>query len=257
MRPAGQRPSRYDGRGLLGPGITALYLGLLVLIPIAALLWRSIVGRARRVPRRHHQPGGDGGPPAHVLVSLARRRHQRRHGHRSSPGSSCVTTSRARRVVNALIDLPFALPTIVAGLTLLTLYGPRSPFGINVAYSQAGIMRGAPVHHAARSSSARCSPCSPSSTARWRRPAPPSGASHAHGRAPHRPAQPRARHPDGLGARLRPQHRRVRLGRAHRRATSRTGRSSPRSTSSARSRLTTPARRRPCRSCCWSPRSCC
>ena len=29
-------------------------------------------------------------------------------------------------VVNALIDLPFALPTIVAGLTLLALYGPRA-----------------------------------------------------------------------------------------------------------------------------------
>ncbi len=45
-----------------------------------------------------------------------------------------------KSVVNALIDLPFALPTIVAGLTLLTLYGPRSPFGINLAYSQAGIL---------------------------------------------------------------------------------------------------------------------
>ena len=31
--------------------------------------------------------------------------------------------------VNALIDLPFALPTIVAGLTLLALYGPKSPVG--------------------------------------------------------------------------------------------------------------------------------
>ena len=30
-------------------------------------------------------------------------------------------------VMNALIDLPFALPTIVAGLTLLALYGPRQP----------------------------------------------------------------------------------------------------------------------------------
>ena len=45
-----------------------------------------------------------------------------------------------KSVVNALIDLPFALPTIVAGLTLLTLYGPRSPFGINIAFSQAGIL---------------------------------------------------------------------------------------------------------------------
>jgi sulfate transport system permease protein len=43
-------------------------------------------------------------------------------------------------VVNAIIDLPFALPTIVAGLTLLALYGPRSPLGINVAYSQTAIV---------------------------------------------------------------------------------------------------------------------
>jgi sulfate transport system permease protein len=38
--------------------------------------------------------------------------------------------------VNAVIDLPFALPTIVAGLTLLSLYGPQSPVGVNVAYTR-------------------------------------------------------------------------------------------------------------------------
>ena len=37
--------------------------------------------------------------------------------------------SPASAIVNALIDLPFALPTIVAGLTLLALYGPSSPVG--------------------------------------------------------------------------------------------------------------------------------
>jgi sulfate transport system permease protein len=45
-----------------------------------------------------------------------------------------------KRVVNALIDLPFALPTIVAGLTLLTLYGPRSPVGIDIAFTQAAVL---------------------------------------------------------------------------------------------------------------------
>ena len=40
---------------------------------------------------------------------------------------------RGKPAVNAVIDLPFALPTIVAGLTLLTLYGPNSPFHLNVA----------------------------------------------------------------------------------------------------------------------------
>jgi sulfate transport system permease protein len=42
--------------------------------------------------------------------------------------------------VNSLIDLPFALPTIVAGLTLLALYGPRSPVGVDVAFKRAGVV---------------------------------------------------------------------------------------------------------------------
>jgi sulfate transport system permease protein len=45
-----------------------------------------------------------------------------------------------KRIVNALIDLPFALPTIVAGLTLLALYGPHSPFGVHLAYTRAGVV---------------------------------------------------------------------------------------------------------------------
>lgn len=38
-----------------------------------------------------------------------------------------------RRILEVVIDIPFALPTIVAGLVLLTLYGPTSPVGVNVA----------------------------------------------------------------------------------------------------------------------------
>lgn len=47
---------------------------------------------------------------------------------------------RGQSVVNAIIDLPFALPTIVAGLTLLAVYGPRSPLRVDVAYSRAAIV---------------------------------------------------------------------------------------------------------------------
>jgi sulfate transport system permease protein len=45
-----------------------------------------------------------------------------------------------RGAINALIDLPFALPTVVAGLTLLALYGPDSPFGIHLAYTRAAVL---------------------------------------------------------------------------------------------------------------------
>jgi sulfate transport system permease protein len=39
-----------------------------------------------------------------------------------------------------MIDLPFALPTIVAGLTLLTLYGSESPIGLNVAFTRVAVV---------------------------------------------------------------------------------------------------------------------
>jgi sulfate transport system permease protein len=43
-------------------------------------------------------------------------------------------------VVNSLIDLPFALPTIVAGLTLLAFYGPDSPVGVNIAFTRVAVV---------------------------------------------------------------------------------------------------------------------
>ncbi len=43
-------------------------------------------------------------------------------------------------VVNALIDLPFALPTIVASIVLLSLYGPQSPVNIHLNATQPGLV---------------------------------------------------------------------------------------------------------------------
>ena len=46
---------------------------------------------------------------------------------------------RGKGIVNSLIDLPFALPTIVAGLTLLAFYGPDSPVGVNLAFTKVSV----------------------------------------------------------------------------------------------------------------------
>jgi sulfate/thiosulfate transport system permease protein len=43
-------------------------------------------------------------------------------------------------IVNSLIDLPFALPTIVASLTLLAFYGPDSPVGVNIAFTRTAVV---------------------------------------------------------------------------------------------------------------------
>jgi sulfate transport system permease protein len=52
-----------------------------------------------------------------------------------------------RRVLSAVVDLPMAIPTLVTGLMLLTLYGPNSPIGrtlegvgLQVAYTAIGIL---------------------------------------------------------------------------------------------------------------------
>ncbi len=139
QRRSGGATSRYDGRGFLGPGITATYLGLLVLVPVAAVLWRSVADGLDEFVAAVTSPAAVAAIQLTFTMSLLVVLVNAIMGtiiawvlvRDEFPG---------KRYVNSLIDLPFALPTIVAGLTLLTLYGPRSPFGINLAYAQAGIL---------------------------------------------------------------------------------------------------------------------
>jgi sulfate transport system permease protein len=140
-QPAGRLGAfgRYDGGGFLGPGVAALYLGLIVLIPIAGLLWQSVVGGLDSFIRAVTSPQALAALQLTFLVSMA-----------VVVVNAVMGTLIAwvlvrddfpgKRVLNGLIDLPFALPTIVAGLTLLTLYGPRSPFGVNISYSLPAIV---------------------------------------------------------------------------------------------------------------------
>lgn len=44
-----------------------------------------------------------------------------------------------KRIIDIVIDVPFALPTIVAGLVLLSLYGPKSPLNVNVANTRIAV----------------------------------------------------------------------------------------------------------------------
>lgn len=44
-----------------------------------------------------------------------------------------------KRFLDVVIDIPFALPTIVAGLVLLSLYGTRSPIGLNLALTKPAV----------------------------------------------------------------------------------------------------------------------
>jgi len=120
-------------------GIATLYLSFVVVIPLAAVIWHGLglgwsgFWAAVNTPEARY---------ALVLTVVA---------------SGIVAVVNAvmgtliawvivrddfvgKRVLDTLIDLPFALPTIVAGLVLLALYGPDSPIHLTLAYTQLGVV---------------------------------------------------------------------------------------------------------------------
>jgi sulfate/thiosulfate transport system permease protein len=133
------RPLRRRRNATLSLGVTTGYLSLIVLIPLAALVLRSTEGGARAFWDAVTDPQAVAALQLTFLISLVVVLINAVAGtviawvlvRDSFPGKS---------VVNALIDLPFALPTIVAGLTLLALYGPKSPVGVNVAYTTSALV---------------------------------------------------------------------------------------------------------------------
>ena len=127
-------------------GFTLLYLGLIVLIPLATLVLRTAslswtefvqaVASPRALAAYRLSLGASlagalmnlffGGVVAWVLVRY------------NFPG---------RRLLDGLVDLPFALPTAVAGIAMTTLYAPNGwigrvagLFGVKVAYTTLGIV---------------------------------------------------------------------------------------------------------------------
>jgi sulfate transport system permease protein len=132
-RPARRRRRRTiaGGVGPIGLGVATLWLSVIVLLPLAAVFAKSL----------ENGPSGlwdaaTAGPARAAFVLTV---------------SISVVVAlinvvvgtliawvlvrddfRGKGVVNAIIDLPFALPTIVASIVLLSLYGPRSPIGLDL-----------------------------------------------------------------------------------------------------------------------------
>jgi sulfate transport system permease protein len=120
----------------VGPGISVLYLSLLIGLPVAAVISQSADHSFWSVVTAPHTRSV---LEFTVAVALAAAVIDAVTGvalawvlvRDEFPG---------KRVVNALIDLPFALPTIVAGLVLLSLYGPNSPVAVNVAGTRLAVL---------------------------------------------------------------------------------------------------------------------
>jgi sulfate transport system permease protein len=117
----------------LSIGISTLYLSIIVLLPLAALSWKAHGWEAVTNPQATSALKLTLG--VSLLVAIIN----------AVAGTAIAWTLVRDRfigqgVVNALVDLPFALPTIVAGLTLLALYGARSPVGVDVSLRRTGVL---------------------------------------------------------------------------------------------------------------------
>lgn len=146
--PAGRAPGpgaavtspRRTGAGtFLGLGVATLYLSLIVLIPLAAVGSRSFEDGLGGFWDAVTLPQAQSALKLTLLVSLGA---VLVNGVMGTVLAFVLVRDRfpGRRFVDGIVDLPFALPTIVAGLTLLALYGPRGPVGVNIAFTRIGIV---------------------------------------------------------------------------------------------------------------------
>jgi sulfate transport system permease protein len=137
-------PRRRGGRWLgaggpaIGGALATAYLSLVVLLPLAAVVAESTTGGVAAFWQAVTGPQAVAAMRFTVLVSLA------------VVAVNIVTGTLVawvlvrddfpgKRFVNALIDLPFALPTIVAGLVLLALYGPKGPAPFDIGFTRIGV----------------------------------------------------------------------------------------------------------------------
>jgi sulfate transport system permease protein len=122
----------------LGLGIAMVWFSLLVLIPLAAVMvtasesgwggfWRTVTNEQTSASIRLTVGTAFGVTLVNIVMGTAI--------------AWVLVRDRffGKRALEFLIDIPFALPTIVAGLVLLSLYGPRSPLGVNIANTRPAV----------------------------------------------------------------------------------------------------------------------
>lgn len=138
--PAPRAGIRLPGLGVgIGGGTVMLYLSIIVLLPLAAVVSEAFTGGLGTFWDQVTSPLALKSLKLTIVCSLIVVVVNGIFGtilawllvRDDFPGKSAV---------NAVIDLPFALPTIVASLTLLTLYGNDSPLGIHLAATRAAVV---------------------------------------------------------------------------------------------------------------------
>ncbi|RFD19809.1 sulfate ABC transporter permease subunit CysT [Komagataeibacter melaceti] len=134
----------------IGLGLTLLWLGVLVILPLTALMVRPWSGGIHDGARAVASAMRDGRMLAALRVSFCSALIAALAD--LVPGLLLAwalvrSDIPGRRVIDMLVELPFALPTAVVGITMATLYAangwigaPLARMGLRVAYTQTGIV---------------------------------------------------------------------------------------------------------------------
>jgi sulfate transport system permease protein len=139
------RRSAIPGLGLT-LGVTGLYLAIIVVIPLGALFFKASGLGLARIAEIAMQPRVAAALGVSFGVALAAAAVSALIG---APIAWALARYRfpAQRLFDAAIDLPFALPTAVAGVALSTLYAPNGWFGaplatlgVKIAFTRLGIL---------------------------------------------------------------------------------------------------------------------
>jgi sulfate/thiosulfate transport system permease protein len=136
--PASGPLTRRYGSTSLRVGAATMWLSIIVLLPLAAILWQSAGGGWDAFWSAVTSPAAIASFKVTLTISVGVALVNSIFGllvawvltRDEFPG---------KRVVDAVIDLPFALPTIVASLVMLALYGPNSPVGIHLQHTRWGV----------------------------------------------------------------------------------------------------------------------
>jgi sulfate/thiosulfate transport system permease protein len=137
----GRAPSLFGGRygtTSLRVGAASIWLSIIVLLPLAAIVW---------------QAAGGGWQAFWAAVTSNAALESFRVTLTISAGVTLVNLVfgllvawvltrddfPGKRLVDSVIDLPFALPTIVASLVMLALYGPNSPVDLHLQHTKWGV----------------------------------------------------------------------------------------------------------------------
>jgi sulfate transport system permease protein len=127
-------------------GVALLYLGLLIGLPIVAVIQRGFSGGFGYLRDAFQQPGARN---ALILTFVLAAITAVVNAVLGTTVAYVLVRYRfpGRSVLSTLVDIPFAIPTLVTGVMLVALYGPNSPVGgylvargIHVIYARAGIL---------------------------------------------------------------------------------------------------------------------